>query len=90
MRRFFAAALLWSLAASAYAQAPGFSLNHHAVTPIAVVRSQSGSLPDGTPYRMDVPANWNGVALFDLDYFTRDDEAEKAEARQQADASFGP
>jgi len=28
----------------------------------------TGSLPDGTAYRIDVPANWNGTVLIGLDY----------------------
>lgn len=35
---------------------------------IAGLRSLMGTLPDGTGYRIDVPANWNGAALFNLDY----------------------
>jgi pimeloyl-ACP methyl ester carboxylesterase len=27
-----------------------------------------GTLPDRTDYRIDVPSNWNGAALFNLDY----------------------
>ena len=39
----------------------------------AATRSQSGVLADGTAYRMDVPDNWNGALLLDLDYATRPD-----------------
>jgi pimeloyl-ACP methyl ester carboxylesterase len=39
----------------------------------AAPRTQSGVLADGTPYRMDLPDNWNGALLLDLDYVTRPD-----------------
>lgn len=32
------------------------------------VRTIAGQLADGTDYRIDVPADWNGAALFNLDY----------------------
>jgi pimeloyl-ACP methyl ester carboxylesterase len=32
------------------------------------LRSLMGTLADGTAYRVDVPANWSGAALFNLDY----------------------
>ncbi len=35
---------------------------------IAGLRSLMGTLADGTAYRIDVPANWSGAALFNLDY----------------------
>jgi len=35
---------------------------------IAGLRSLMGTLDDGTAYRIDVPAQWNGAALFNLDY----------------------
>ena len=35
---------------------------------IAGLRSLMGTLADGTAYRIDVPAEWNGAALFNLDY----------------------
>jgi pimeloyl-ACP methyl ester carboxylesterase len=60
------------LAGSAMAQGPAPRLNAAASeTPpprIAGLRSVMGTLPDHTPYRIDVPANWNGVVLFNLDY----------------------
>ncbi|NNF28125.1 MAG: hypothetical protein HKN73_12945 [Gemmatimonadetes bacterium] len=34
---------------------------------------EHGTLPDGTIYRMRVPANWNGTLLRDLDYAGRPD-----------------
>ena len=36
---------------------------------------EHGTLPDGTIYRMRVPANWNGTLLRDLDYAGRPDNA---------------
>lgn len=36
---------------------------------------EHGTLPDGTIYRMRVPANWNGTLLRDLDYAGRADNA---------------
>ena len=32
------------------------------------VAEQGGTLPDGTPYLMRVPPNWNGTLIRDLDY----------------------
>lgn len=32
---------------------------------------ERGDLPDGTPYRISVPAGWNGVVIRDLDYVSR-------------------
>jgi hypothetical protein len=34
----------------------------------AVTEVTSGSLPDGTPYRIDYPDNFNGTLLVALDY----------------------
>ena len=36
---------------------------------------EAGTLPDGTHFRMRVPANWNGTLLRDLDYAGRADNA---------------
>ena len=36
---------------------------------------EHGTLPDGTVFRMRVPANWNGTLLRDLDYAGRADNA---------------
>lgn len=35
------------------------------------VVERSGLLPDGTPYLISVPSDWNGVLINDLDYVTR-------------------
>ena len=35
------------------------------------VTERSGLLPDGTPYLISVPGDWNGVLINDLDYVTR-------------------
>jgi pimeloyl-ACP methyl ester carboxylesterase len=40
---------------------------------LAAARSQAGVLADGTAYRVDVPDNWNGAVLLDLDYAGRPD-----------------
>jgi len=34
----------------------------------APVSTTEGKLKDGTPYRIDMPANWNGAVLIGLDY----------------------
>lgn len=47
-------------------QTPGAA--GEAVPRIAGLRSLMGTLADGTAYRVDVPAEWNGAALFNLDY----------------------
>jgi hypothetical protein len=35
------------------------------------VATTEGKLKDGTPYRIDMPANWNGAVLIGLDYAAR-------------------
>lgn len=35
---------------------------------VSGLRTVAGKLVDGTDYRIDVPAGWNGAALFNLDY----------------------
>jgi hypothetical protein len=40
----------------------------HAAGPVATTE---GKLKDGTPYRIDVPKNWNGAVLIGLDYAAR-------------------
>lgn len=42
----------------------------------AASATSSGTLADGTPYRIDVPEKWNGVVLIGLDYAGRDPNAE--------------
>jgi hypothetical protein len=39
-----------------------------APAPIPGLRTVTGTLADGTAYRIDLPANWSGAALFNLDY----------------------
>ena len=39
----------------------------------AHVSEQSGVLPDGTPYLISVPEDWNGVLINDLDYVSNAD-----------------
>src|SRR5690606_14518331 len=39
-----------------------------AVSAYAATEVTSGTLPDGTPYRIDYPDNWNGTLLVSLDY----------------------
>ncbi len=39
-----------------------------AVPLYAATEVTSGTLPDGTPYRIDYPDNWNGTLLVSLDY----------------------
>jgi pimeloyl-ACP methyl ester carboxylesterase len=43
-----------------------------ASTSFAATETTQGQLPDGTPYRIDFPANWNGTVLIGLDYAGRD------------------
>lgn len=38
-------------------------------------RHEKGRLPDGTPYVISVPANWNGVLIRDLDAVNRSEAA---------------
>ncbi|MES3021736.1 MAG: DUF6351 family protein [Pseudomonadota bacterium] len=38
--------------------------------------TSQGTLPDGTPYRIDFPSKWNGTVLIGLDYAGRDLMAE--------------
>lgn len=59
--------------AAAMALCAGPSL---AQAPAEQLRTTRGTLPDGTPYRIDVPANWNGALLVGLDYAGRDPMAE--------------
>lgn len=42
------------------------------VQPAVPADTTQGKLPDGTPYRIDVPATWNGTVLVGLDYAGRD------------------
>jgi pimeloyl-ACP methyl ester carboxylesterase len=42
----------------------------------AAHETTKGVLPDGTPYRIDVPSAWNGAVLVGLDYAGRDPMAE--------------
>ena len=42
----------------------------HAQAPQVTTLSQSDVLPDGTPYGIVVPPNWNGTLLLDLDFLT--------------------
>ena len=54
-------ALAWTfvvIPSSAWAQTP----------PAPGTRTSTGMLPDGTAYRIDVPAQWNGTLLIGLDY----------------------
>ncbi|MGW6456242.1 hypothetical protein ACWF94_09990 [Streptomyces sp. NPDC055078] len=37
-------------------------------------REQRGTLPDGTPFLMRVPSNWNGVLIRDMDFASAADE----------------
>jgi pimeloyl-ACP methyl ester carboxylesterase len=55
------AGLVFVLAATAAAAQPG-------PAPAPAVNTQTGALPDGTAYRFDVPAAWNGTLLIGLDY----------------------
>jgi pimeloyl-ACP methyl ester carboxylesterase len=40
----------------------------HGAAAYAAPQTNEGVLSDGTPWRIDVPEKWNGVALVDLDY----------------------
>ncbi|WP_457419380.1 CocE/NonD family hydrolase [Roseateles sp. P5_E7] len=42
------------------------------VRPAVPADTTQGKLPDGTPYRIDVPLRWNGTVLVGLDYAGRD------------------
>ncbi len=45
----------------------------------AAVETTQGKLPDDTPYRIDVPDNWNGTVLIGLDYAGLDPAQPRAE-----------
>jgi pimeloyl-ACP methyl ester carboxylesterase len=62
-----AASMLLAGAAAAR-HAPPLTLHAAAPPPLEGLRTETGTLPDGTTFRMDVPANWNGALLLDLDY----------------------
>lgn len=51
----------------------------------AAAETVQGKLPDGTPYRIDMPDNWNGTLLVGLDYASND-PAQPRPARPEFDA----
>jgi hypothetical protein len=51
----------------------------------AAVEATQGKLPDGTPYRIDMPDNWNGTLLVGLDY-AGNDPAQPRPSRPEFDA----
>lgn len=61
----------WRGALAFLALLPALPANIHAQG----FEEEKGTLPDGTFYRMRVPANWNGTLLRDLDYAGRPDNA---------------
>lgn len=51
----------------------------------AATETVQGTLPDGTPYRIDMPDNWNGTLLVGLDYASGD-PAQPRPARPEFEA----
>jgi len=50
-------------------------------TAAADVKTQAGVLPDGSPWRIDMPDNWNGAVLVNLDYAGGNDMANNPRSR---------
>lgn len=49
----------------------GTSAPHEVVMDSSVASVLEGGLEDGTAYRIDIPADWNGTLLLDLDHASR-------------------
>jgi hypothetical protein len=56
-----------------------------AATSFAAIETTQGKLPDGTPYRIDMPEKWNGTLLVGLDYASND-PAQPRPSRPEFDA----